>query len=62
MPVLQQVDEEGTVIAEAQREQPDTVFGIDGLMSYAANFEDALAQHLDALSNGSAESVKTKGS
>lgn len=48
IPVLQQVGEDGTVVAEAQREQPDAVFGVDGLRRYAEGFEEALAQHLNA--------------
>lgn len=51
--VLQQVDEGGNIIGEAQPQQPDAVFGVDGLARYAAGFEAALARHLDAQSNGS---------
>jgi len=52
LPVLQDVDDDGKVTAEAQPEQPDTVFGIDGLLVYAHDFEERLAT-LVASSNGS---------
>jgi hypothetical protein len=52
MPVLQQVDENGTVTNEAQPQQPDTVFGLDGLQRYADGFEDALARHMQAINDG----------
>ena len=42
VPVLQQINEDGQVVAEAQPEQPDVVFGVDGLQRYADGFEDAV--------------------
>ena len=52
MPVLQQVEDDGTVTNEVQPQQPDNVFGIDGLVRYAQGFEEALAAHLNSLQNG----------
>jgi len=46
MPVLQQVDELGVVVGELSPPQPDTLFGVDGLMRYAAGWEEALARHV----------------
>jgi len=46
VPVLQQVDDDGVVVAELQPPNPDSVFGIDGLTRYAAGFEAKLAEQL----------------
>lgn len=43
VPVVQLVDEEDLVVGEAQPDQPDTVFGLDGLHRYAEEFEARLA-------------------
>jgi len=52
VPVVQQVDEHGTVVAELQPPQPDNVFGVDGLHRYADGFEAKLAAQLAELQNG----------
>jgi hypothetical protein len=44
VPVVQNVDEDGVVVAEGQGEQPDVVFGVDGLHRYADNFEQVLSE------------------
>lgn len=44
VPVIQAVDEGGRVLREQQADQPDVVFGVDGLADYAARFETALAE------------------
>jgi len=57
--VVQQVDEEGTVLAEASTEEPDVCFGIRGLINYAENFDQILAareaQMNGGMSNGKGE-------
>lgn len=57
MPVLQDVDDDGKVTGEAQPEQPDTVFGIDGLLGYAHQFEQVLTERT-AAGNGTMMGVK----
>jgi hypothetical protein len=52
VPVLQSVDEDGTVVGEAQPEQPDTVYGVDALVRYAEGFEHAVEMQNAALANG----------
>jgi len=42
MPVVQEIAEDGTVIQEAQPEQPLTVFGVEGLIEFAQGFEETL--------------------
>lgn len=56
LPVLQVIDDDGNVTGEQQPQQPDAVFGVDGLQRYADGFDDALATHLvgTAARNGSA--------
>lgn len=51
MPVVQKIDEHGVVVAEGQGEQPDVVFGVDGLRRYADGFEQVLAEMM-AEANG----------
>ena len=51
IPVIQQLDEDGVVTAEVQPQQPDSVFGIRGLVAYAEGFEAVLAER-EAASNG----------
>jgi hypothetical protein len=53
-PVLQQLDETGTVVGELQPPNPDAVFGVDGLARYAARFEAKLAEQVAQL-NGAGE-------
>jgi len=53
VPVLQQTGEDGQVVAEVQPEQPDTVYGIEGLQRYADGFEDAVNSQ-NARLNGNA--------
>jgi hypothetical protein len=55
MPVVQKIDEHGVVVAEGQGEQPDVVFGVDGLRRYADGFEQTLAE-LEASTNGAGNS------
>lgn len=43
MPVVQIVDDDDVVTGEASPQQPDTVFGLDGLREYADEFEHKLA-------------------
>jgi hypothetical protein len=43
MPVVQILDEKGNVTDEGSPEQPDIVFGLDGLHRYADGFEETLA-------------------
>jgi len=52
MPVLQLVDEEGGIVGEQSPQQPDVLFGVDGLARYAAGFDAALERHLAAIQNG----------
>ena len=52
MPVLQAVNDDGTVINEVQPQQPDVVFGVEALARYADGFEDAVAAQNAAQSNG----------
>lgn len=51
-PVIQQVDEDDTVLAEVVPQQPDVVFGVEGLRSYADGFEEALTLQEARLKNG----------
>lgn len=53
VPVMQRVDEDGNVLDEVQPNQPDHVFGLDGLRQYADKFPVVLAQLEAAQSNGS---------
>jgi hypothetical protein len=46
MPVIQEVDEDGNVIQEMSPEQPQIVFGIDGLRRFAETFELDLAARI----------------
>jgi len=46
VPVIQEVDEDGNVIQEMSPEQPQTVFGLDGLQRYAETFELDLAARM----------------
>jgi hypothetical protein len=41
--VVQEVDDEGTVVQELTQENPVSVFGIDGLHRFADSFELDLA-------------------
>ena len=43
VPVIQEVDEDGNVTQEMSPEQPQTVFGVDGLRAFAETFELDLA-------------------
>jgi len=43
VPVIQEVDEDGNVVQEMSPEQPQAVFGVEGLRSFADNFELDLA-------------------
>ena len=52
VPVVQQLDGVGDVIAELQTEQPDTAFGIAGLLAYAQGFEEALTRQGRQMMNG----------
>jgi len=52
VPVLQAVDENGTVVNEVQPEQGDWVFGIEGLTRYAAGFEAAVEAQNNASTGG----------
>src|SRR5215471_13405274 len=51
--VVQQVDEDGTVLAEASTEEPDVCFGVAGLISYAESFEQILAAREAQMNGGS---------
>jgi hypothetical protein len=51
VPVIQEIDEDGNVINEVQTQQPDTAFGVRGLIAYAENFEQVLAER-EAVMNG----------
>lgn len=62
VPVLQLVDDDGDVVGEQQPQQPDVVFGVDGLERYAAGFPAALEQHnaalvANAVANGAGPAV-----
>lgn len=48
IPVIQEVDEDGNVIQEMSPEQPHTVFGIDGLRSFAETYELDLAARISS--------------
>jgi hypothetical protein len=41
--VIQEVDEDGNVVQEMSPEQPQTVFGVEGLRQFADTFELDLA-------------------
>lgn len=43
IPVIQEVDDDGSVIQELSQQEPTTVFGVDGLHKYADTFELDLA-------------------
>jgi hypothetical protein len=43
VPVIQEVDEDGNVVQEMSPEQPQTVFGVEGLRRFADTFELDLA-------------------
>jgi hypothetical protein len=57
MPVMQQVDEDGVVLAEVQPQQPDALFGVEALHRYADGFEEALQRHMQAINNGQGQMV-----
>jgi len=46
MPVIQEVDEDGNVVQEMSPEQPQTVFGVEGLRTLADTFELDLAARI----------------
>ena len=46
IPVVQEVNDEGTVINELSPEQPVPVFGIDGLHKFADGFEADLVSRV----------------
>lgn len=52
MPVVQEVDADGTVINEVQPEQPTAVFGVEGLRTFADGFVESLATARTAEANG----------
>lgn len=43
-PVLQQVDDDGNVVAEVSGREPDVVFGTEGLLAYLEQFPETLAR------------------
>jgi hypothetical protein len=43
VPVIQELDDDGNVVRELSSEQPQTVFGVDGLRRFADTFELDLA-------------------
>lgn len=43
VPVIQEIDEDGNVVQEMSPEQPQTVFGVEGLRRFAETFELDLA-------------------
>src|SRR5215469_12104875 len=53
LPVVQQLDDDGTVMGEGQTEQPDVAFGVRGLKEYAESFEMILAQREAEMNGGS---------
>lgn len=55
-PVVQVVDEEGDVTDEASMQQPDAVFGVEGLIRYAEGWEAALALKNAQMNGGSSAS------
>lgn len=60
-PVMQQVDEDGTVIQEIQPREPDVVFGVEALLRYAEGFDAALEQHLAQMQNGAIDVAGRQG-
>jgi len=61
LPVVQQLDDDGTVMGEGQTEQPDVAFGVRGLKEYAESFEQVLAQR-EAEMNGGTNGQEENGS
>jgi hypothetical protein len=47
VPVIQEVDEDGTVVQEMMPEQPQTVYGVEGLRNFADTFEVNLAASIN---------------
>lgn len=56
VPVVQEVDEMDVVLTEHQTQQPDAVFGVEGLRVYAENFPQMLGR-LQAQMNGNARAA-----
>jgi hypothetical protein len=52
VPVMQEITDDGTVVAEVQPQNPDHVFGLDGLEKYAAGFNERLADIVAAQNGG----------
>lgn len=57
MPVMQQIDEEGNVLGEAQPREPDVLFGVTALHQYADGVEAAIERKAAAMSNGEGQLV-----
>lgn len=55
VPVIQEVDEDGTVVQEMSPEQPQTVFGVEGLRVFADTFELDLAARIPERGDASAD-------
>lgn len=53
VPVVQTLDDEGDVVGESSPQQPDVVFGLEGLHRYADGFEAELELKVAAAMNGS---------
>ena len=53
VPVVQELDEDENVVGESSPQQPEIVFGLDGLHRYADEFENNLNLKIATAMNGS---------